>query len=31
MSIELAFVNKEISDLEAKWMDISAQIEEILK
>ena len=31
MSIELAFVNKEISDLEAKWMEISAQIEEILK
>lgn len=29
LSIELAFINKEISDLEGKWMEISAQLEEL--
>lgn len=31
LSIELAFVNKEITDLEGKWIEVSSQIEEILK
>ncbi len=31
LSIELAFINKEIADFEGKWLEVSSQIEEILK
>lgn len=31
LSIELAFINKEIADSESKWLEVSSQIEELLK